>query len=112
MIKVIFDTDPGVDDAMALAFLRACADIDIVAITAVFGNATVDITARNAALLKERFAIDAPVYAGAADPLVIERLKIIGAESVGTTPDEMVIYMASQLRKWTPLVKASGIVVE
>ena len=49
---------------------------------------------------------------GVRDPLVIERLKIIGAESVGTTPDEMVIYMASQLRKWTPLVKASGIVVE
>jgi inosine-uridine nucleoside N-ribohydrolase len=71
---VIYDTDPGVDDAMALAFLRAHPDVDIAAITAVFGNATVEITARNAALLAERFGIDAPVYAGAADPLVIERL--------------------------------------
>ena len=49
---------------------------------------------------------------GVKDPSVIERLKIIGAETVGTTPDEMATYMASQLRKWTPLVKASGIIVE
>lgn len=73
-IPVIYDTDPGVDDAMALAFLRARPDIELCAITAVFGNATVDITARNAVLLAERFGIKAPVYAGAADPLVIERL--------------------------------------
>ena len=72
--SVIFDTDPGVDDAMALAFLQAHPDIDIAAVTAVFGNADLDITARNAALLVERFGIEAPVYAGAADPLVIERL--------------------------------------
>jgi tripartite-type tricarboxylate transporter receptor subunit TctC len=49
---------------------------------------------------------------GVKDPSVIERLKVIGAETVGTTPDEMATYMASQLRKWTPLVKASGIIVE
>jgi tripartite-type tricarboxylate transporter receptor subunit TctC len=49
---------------------------------------------------------------GVRDPSVIERLKVVGAETVGTTPDEMAIYMASQLRKWTPLVKASGVVVE
>lgn len=49
---------------------------------------------------------------GVKDPTVIERLKVVGAETVGTTPDEMATYMASQLRKWTPLVKASGVVVE
>jgi inosine-uridine nucleoside N-ribohydrolase len=70
---VIFDTDPGVDDAMALAFLAAHPDVEVVAVTAVHGNAAVDVTARNAAFLKERLGIEAPVYAGAADPLKIER---------------------------------------
>jgi tripartite-type tricarboxylate transporter receptor subunit TctC len=49
---------------------------------------------------------------GVKDPSIIERLKIVGAETVGTSPDEMATYMASQLRKWTPLVKASGVIVE
>jgi tripartite-type tricarboxylate transporter receptor subunit TctC len=49
---------------------------------------------------------------GVKDPSLIERLKIVGAETVGTTPDEMAAYMESQLRKWTPLVKASGVIVE
>jgi tripartite-type tricarboxylate transporter receptor subunit TctC len=49
---------------------------------------------------------------GVKDPTVVERLKVVGAETVGTTPDEMAAYMASQLRKWAPLVKASGVIVE
>jgi tripartite-type tricarboxylate transporter receptor subunit TctC len=49
---------------------------------------------------------------GVKDPSVIERLKVVGAETVGTTPDEMATYMASQLRNWMPLVKASGVIVE
>ena len=39
MHKVIFDTDPGVDDAMALLFLHHHHEIDLVGITTVFGNA-------------------------------------------------------------------------
>ena len=70
--SVIFDTDPGVDDAMALAFLQACPEVELVAITAVHGNAAVEVTARNAVFLAERFGVEAPVYRGAADPLVIE----------------------------------------
>jgi tripartite-type tricarboxylate transporter receptor subunit TctC len=49
---------------------------------------------------------------GVKDPTVVERLKVVGAETVGTTPEEMAAYMASQLRKWAPLVKASGVIVE
>ncbi|MEN9894879.1 MAG: hypothetical protein RIR97_731, partial [Pseudomonadota bacterium] len=48
MQKVIFDTDPGVDDAMALLFLHHHPDIDLLGVTTVFGNATIDITTRNA----------------------------------------------------------------
>jgi inosine-uridine nucleoside N-ribohydrolase len=74
MKRVIFDTDPGVDDAMALAFLAAHPDVEVAAITSVFGNAAVDITTRNALYLAQRFGVNAPVYAGAADPLAQSRL--------------------------------------
>jgi purine nucleosidase len=70
---VVFDTDPGIDDAMALLFLRAQPNIRLLAITTVFGNAEVDVTTRNALYLTHRFGIEAPVYRGAAKPLAIER---------------------------------------
>lgn len=65
MHKVIFDTDPGVDDAMALLFLHKHPDIDLVGITTVFGNAPIEITTRNALFLKQQWGISAPVSKGA-----------------------------------------------
>ena len=55
--KVIYDTDPGVDDAMALFFLHHHPDIDLIGITTGHGNASVETTTRNALYLKERFGI-------------------------------------------------------
>ena len=43
--KVIIDTDPGIDDALALAFAVAC-KLDIVGITACHGNVSPVIPAR------------------------------------------------------------------
>ncbi|MDQ0321923.1 inosine-uridine nucleoside N-ribohydrolase [Pararhizobium capsulatum DSM 1112] len=65
MHKVIFDTDPGVDDAMALLFLHHHPDIDLIGITSVFGNASIETTTRNALFLKQAWNIDAPVAKGA-----------------------------------------------
>lgn len=65
--KVIFDTDPGVDDAMALLFLHRHPDIDLVGITTVFGNAAIETTTRNALFLKREWAIPAPVARGAGE---------------------------------------------
>ncbi|MGJ4859164.1 nucleoside hydrolase [Labrys sp. KB_33_2] len=67
--KVIYDTDPGVDDAMALFFLHYHPDIELVGITTCHGNAPVETTTRNALYLKERFGIAAPVARGAAGPV-------------------------------------------
>jgi purine nucleosidase len=70
MHKVIFDTDPGVDDAMALVFQIRHPDIELIGVTSVFGNATIDTTTRNALYLVERFADPGVVVArGAANPL-------------------------------------------
>ena len=68
MKQVIFDTDIGIDDAMALLFLHYAPDVDIRAIVTGFGNASIDDTTRNALHVKEKFGIDAPVYRGAAEP--------------------------------------------
>ena len=65
MHKVIYDTDPGVDDAMALLFLHRHPDIDLLGITTVFGNASIDTTTRNALFLKREWGIEAPVARGA-----------------------------------------------
>ena len=73
MEKVIFDTDPGVDDAMALLFLHRHPGIDLIGITTVFGNASVETTTRNALFLCERWGIEAPVAKGAASPFAPER---------------------------------------
>jgi inosine-uridine nucleoside N-ribohydrolase len=64
MHKVIFDTDPGVDDAMALLFLHNHPEIDLIGITTVFGNAAIETTTRNALFLKREWGIDAPVARG------------------------------------------------
>jgi inosine-uridine nucleoside N-ribohydrolase len=69
MKKVIFDTDIGIDDAMALLFLHYSPEIDLRAIVTGFGNASIEDTTRNALYIKERFGIDAPVYRGAGKAL-------------------------------------------
>jgi len=66
---LIVDTDPGIDDAMALLYLRACPSVAIAAVTTVFGNACVAVTTRNACYLASRFSIDAPIFAGACAPI-------------------------------------------
>ncbi|HZZ04125.1 nucleoside hydrolase [Paraburkholderia sp.] len=67
--KVLYDTDPGVDDAMALVFQALHPDIELLGLTSVFGNATIGTTTRNARFLAGRFAPGVPVAQGAAAPL-------------------------------------------
>ena len=49
--KVIYDTDPGVDDAMALYYALAHPALDVVGITTTYGNVTVEQAAVNALYL-------------------------------------------------------------
>jgi inosine-uridine nucleoside N-ribohydrolase len=67
--KILFDTDPGIDDALALLMLARDARAELVGISTVFGNAPVDITTANALALCHRFDIHVPVARGAASPL-------------------------------------------
>lgn len=67
--KILYDTDPGVDDAMALLLLARHPEVELVGITSVFGNAPIETTTRNALYLKQLFGIAAPVARGAAKAL-------------------------------------------
>lgn len=71
MIPLVIDTDPGIDDAAAILLAAASPEVDLRAVTTVFGNVELPKTTRNAlALLRLAGRPDVPVAAGAARPLV------------------------------------------
>ncbi|HCQ8444540.1 TPA: nucleoside hydrolase [Klebsiella oxytoca] len=72
MIKVIYDTDPGIDDAVALHFACENKEIDIIGITTIFGNNTIEVTTRNALFLTEKLGLSCPVAKGCERPLIID----------------------------------------
>ncbi|WP_061167826.1 nucleoside hydrolase [Caballeronia hypogeia] len=67
--RIIYDTDPGIDDAIAFVFQTLHPDIELVGVTSVFGNASIDTTTTNALYLASRFAPHVLVARGAARPL-------------------------------------------
>ena len=69
--KILIDCDPGHDDAVALLF--AARHLDLVGITTVHGNSTVENTTRNALAILELAGIDVPLAVGCADPLAQRR---------------------------------------
>jgi inosine-uridine nucleoside N-ribohydrolase len=71
--KVILDTDPGIDDAMAIVFALRSPALQVLGITTVFGNADIDLTTANALRMVELVGRDVPVARGAAHPLVLPK---------------------------------------
>jgi inosine-uridine nucleoside N-ribohydrolase len=70
-MKLWFDTDPGVDDALAMALIASRPEFEWIGVSTVFGNASVAKTTRNALNLLARLGrAEVPVHAGAAAPLV------------------------------------------
>ncbi|MFB6223524.1 MAG: nucleoside hydrolase [Haloarcula sp.] len=68
--KVFFDTDPGCDDAVMLAMALGHDEIDVVGLSTVCGNTTVENTTRNAHAILELGGYDVPVSMGCGRPLV------------------------------------------
>jgi inosine-uridine nucleoside N-ribohydrolase len=70
MKKVWIDTDPGIDDAFAMAMLFASPEIEVVGVSTIFGNVTVEQTTRNTRILLEAAGkTHIPVCRGASYPL-------------------------------------------
>lgn len=69
--KLILDLDTGIDDALAIAYALGSADeIDLIGITATYGNVAVPLAARNALAVLHLFGRDdVPVYPGVDHPI-------------------------------------------
>lgn len=68
-MTVIIDTDPGIDDAIAILYALRHPDLDVVALTTVAGNIGLSVTTRNAGRICALAQVETPVHAGAAAPL-------------------------------------------
>ncbi len=89
--KIIIDTDPGIDDAMAIHFAFAHPDIEVLGLTTVFGNVHALTATRNAlALVGMASACATAVAHGADAPLVLPLNPpadyVHGAEGFGDVP--------------------------
>lgn len=70
MTPILLDTDPGIDDTMAIFYAMADPEIELVGMTTIFGNVYTQTATRNALALCELAEYDCPVAEGAQAPLV------------------------------------------
>lgn len=66
--QLLIDTDPGVDDALAILMAHQHGRVCALSVTA--GNTGLNHTVRNACTLVDLLASDVPVFAGCSEPLV------------------------------------------
>ncbi|EYD74442.1 Inosine-uridine preferring nucleoside hydrolase [Rubellimicrobium mesophilum DSM 19309] len=67
--KIIIDTDPGQDDAVAILLALASPELRVLGLTAVAGNVPLRLTQRNARVIVELSGKSVPVFAGCEHPL-------------------------------------------
>ncbi len=70
--RLLIDTDPGVDDALAILMALRHPAAEVVALTIAAGNVGLKHTVANALKLCDIAGVDVPVFAGCATPLVHE----------------------------------------
>lgn len=68
---IIIDTDPGIDDAVAIAIALFSEELDVKLITTVAGNVSLDKVTYNTLRLLKFFQKEVPVAKGAAEPLIL-----------------------------------------
>ena len=85
--RVIIDTDPGLDDAMAILFALASGKFDVLGLTTLAGNIGLERTTANAgSLLTVLGRTDVPVISGAATALLrsnIDAIDVHGDDGLG-----------------------------
>jgi len=78
--RVIIDTDPGLDDSIAILFALGCGKFEVLGLTTVGGNIGLQQTARNAGgLLAVMNRSDIPVICGADGPMARDGFDIVAA---------------------------------
>jgi inosine-uridine nucleoside N-ribohydrolase len=88
-LPLIIDSDPGLDDALAIGLAIARSELELLAVTTVGGNADVRHCTENALRLLQAYGrADIPVAEGAAEPLtgeVVRATAIHGEGGIGRT---------------------------
>jgi inosine-uridine nucleoside N-ribohydrolase len=88
-IPLIIDSDPGLDDALAIGLAAASPEIDLLAVTTVGGNADVTRCTDNALRLLHAYGRDdVPVAEGAAGALlgsIVRATEVHGESGIGNT---------------------------
>lgn len=74
MEKIILDCDPGHDDAIAILLAAGNPNIELLGITTVAGNNTLDNVTRNAQAVCQVAGINVPIAKGASLPLVTPQI--------------------------------------
>lgn len=77
MKKIIIDTDPGLDDAMAIMLAVKSNQFDIKAFTTVCGNSTIENTTRNTRYILKLLESNIPVYSGASKPINYDLIQAV-----------------------------------
>jgi inosine-uridine nucleoside N-ribohydrolase len=68
-LPLVIDTDPGIDDALALILAARAPQARLLAVSVSYGNTTLDRATRNARLVLSRAGCPAPVFPGWDRPL-------------------------------------------
>jgi len=71
--KIILDCDPGHDDAVAILLAGKAPELDLLGISVVAGNQTLEKTVANALKVTQHLGIEVPVFPGCPGPLVRQR---------------------------------------
>jgi purine nucleosidase len=85
-IPVVIDTDPGIDDSLALLLAARWPRCRLLGVTVTYGNTTLDLAARNARIMLARAGADVRVLQGWDRPLerpLITAKETHGAEGIG-----------------------------
>src|SRR5712671_3288390 len=113
---IIIDTDPGIDDAVAILLALASTELDVLGLVAVAGNSPLAVTARNALSIVELAGRpELPVYAGCPRPLgrpLIDAESAHGTSGLGDLvlpppaaaprPEHGILYLIDRLRRAEP----------
>ncbi|XP_054642768.1 inosine-uridine preferring nucleoside hydrolase [Dunckerocampus dactyliophorus] len=89
--KLLVDADCGVDDAQGIMLVLAAPNVDLLGVTCVHGNTTLENVCRNTLrVLQACNRLDIPVFKGAAKPLLGNTMNagdFHGQDGLGDAPD-------------------------
>ena len=113
--KIIIDTDPGQDDAVAILLALSSPELEVLGITTVAGNVPLALTTRNAQLIVGLSGQTVPIVAGRDRPLNRQLVTAeyvhgqtgldgidLGEPHVPVTPGDGVDFIVDTLRREAP----------